>query len=406
MNGATQAVRAGELSRLMLDATEADAAAAYNLLVAQRVARDIDLGRLAEALTRVVRSRAVTRVRVWRAPSGAWMQADSGLELPPVRVERLAGEGAWSRVRREVSSPFPVPGGPYFRVRLVEAEGEGWLFLGFHHAFCDSRSVGALLREVLRAYDEPAWNPPPDGYFEWAARDAIETAGPRGEAGRRFWRAQEFDPCAWPCAPRLGNVPGETGSAGLRFQLPISLAALRAAAQEFGVTVNTLLVGALARAIAVDHGAGRAFLGCVCHARTKGDNRVFGLLFRDLGFAIETDGENRAYLRRVWKIVREGIAHRFGSSEGALWRDSEGTGRNITGMMFSEDPLPPRLFQPDSRAVYGDAGEAHDALAIPMYCDGNAVRVEFTYRRETYCAARIAEFRDLFVETLVGLAGA
>lgn len=73
---------------------------------------------------------------------------------------------------------------------------------------------------------------------------------------------------------------------------------------------------------------------------------------------------------------------------------------------LSASSLPSRLFQPDSRAVYGDAGEAHDALAIPMYCDGNAVRVEFTYRRETYCAARIAEFRDLFVETLVGLAGA
>lgn len=405
MNGATQAVPMGELSRLMLDATEADAAAAYNLLMAQRVARDIDLGRLAEALTRVVRSRAVTRVRVWRAPSGAWMQADSGLELPPVRVERLAGEGAWSRVRREVSSPFPVPGGPYFRVRLIEAEGEGWLFLGFHHAFCDSRSVGALLREVLRAYDEPTWNPPPDGYFEWAARDAIETAGPRGEAGRRFWRAQELDPCAWPCAPRSVSVPGETGSAGLRFQLPISLAALRAAAQEFGVTVNTLLVGALARAVAVDQGAERAMVGWTCHACRQGERRVFGALFRDLSVAVGTNAETPAYLRRIWKCVREGIAYRHGAAAGPLWRACEDESRSIACMMFSENPLPPRLFQPDSRAVYGDAGEAHDALAIPMYCDGNAVRVEFTYRRETYCAARIAEFRDLFVETLVGLAG-
>ena len=391
-----------EMAELMLNEPSYGQEAPFNVPLVLRLAPTTDPDRLADALTRVLRSREVTRARLVRTDDGAWRQFDSGEILNEIVVERT--DKPLEQLRHETVAPFPIPGGPYIRARVAATSDGTWFLLCVHHSFADGSSVDSILTELRRAYDDPTWTPEPDGYFDWMRRYAEDAAGERGERDRAFWR-QRPKADGWPCAPRMD---GGGGSGSLPVELPLTTAELEAAADAAGVTVNELLIGALARAVALDHGATRAAVGWTFHGRNADERRICGDLISDCDFAGDICGTPREYLSRVRGAVQPCLLHTHGFRHGLQWRfTDDGSDGSVDMACLMHTPGWPdiSLFEKGSEKTALAEEGGGDIFDLVLHQGDEKTSGSVNYLGEFYSEARIKAFMETFREALGELAG-
>lgn len=392
--------------RVFMDEAACDFAYDFNANSVLRLRDDIDLERFAAALTAALRAQEVTRVQVEEPKPGEWVMRDSGVPFPEIRVERLPA-GSFDEVRRNIVRPFSFPGKTYCRVRLALIGDEPWVFMCRHHAFCDNVSHQINLSETIRAYMEPGWIPPPDGYFEWARKEHEASVGPRGEEGRCFWTERAARFADWPRSPRQDrngsiDVTGEPNR--FFFELPWSGGHLAKASAVLGSSFNVLSTGAFLRAVAADHGADRAVVGWTCRGRNASTRRIGGAFLRDYDVGVEIGGDVRTFLRRVRFDLNHGMRHPYGFSHGLVWTADGGCENDLSVINIYGANDRSAVFAPDPQSF--DAGSPSDCtdlfeLVLLQKADGVPLSECFVrYMPDYYSRERVADFMRLFVDEL------
>jgi NRPS condensation-like uncharacterized protein len=213
-------------------------------------------------------------------------------DLDPVSVASWRHESELAEVRTAfLASAPPLDQAPLFRLLLAAGPDQDCVLLNAHHAAFDGQSCLRLLQDLCSNYQpsaapahqdpapsDPAATPPPAGHQAQPADAAARPAPVRRRLPRPVARIAADHPAAdhsvaghgaadHPAADHGAadhsvadqgaadhRAHGRRGAAtaGYGFCLPpaVEVAALRAAGQRFGATVNDLLISALILAIA------------------------------------------------------------------------------------------------------------------------------------------------------------
>ena len=278
-----------------------------------RLRESVDAGRLTAAWQRVIARHEVLRIS-FQWDGAAPMQEIHEVVDVPLRVEESVPDFTeWLQSDRQRGFAMDRP--PLMRLTLFKRAEDDWtLAWTFHHALLDGRSITIVLDEVFRFYDTPqsAEPPLPPPFREFIAWQS--TRLPEGSEG--FWR----DKLRGFRATTPLTVEGMEGCSATRAQGEAQLRldlqttdALRALADNLGVTLNTLVQGAWAILLARYSGEEDVCFGATraCrHSTIEGADSCVGLMINTVpirtavGAGTSLADFLRA-LRQQWVDIRE-----------------------------------------------------------------------------------------------------
>ncbi|MFC4149516.1 amino acid adenylation domain-containing protein [Micromonospora mangrovi] len=160
----------------------------YLLAFAVRFDAPLDPDRLARALRRVVHRHPALRTVFPSGPDGPVQLVRPAVGPPPVVAPPAPGTSLDERLARLTAeatrAPMDLATGPLLRAHLVPDDtGRAVaLLLVVHHIVCDDWSFGLIVRDLARAYDDPAAPESPavgPAAFALAQREWL--AGPAGQ---------------------------------------------------------------------------------------------------------------------------------------------------------------------------------------------------------------------------------
>lgn len=286
---------------LLFHSVAAPDAGVYMPQVVLHLEGDIDAGALEAAWRAAIRRHGVLRSGfhweerdepfqvVHREAPLDWMALDWRDADEAERDARLTALLAANR-----AAGFDLRRPPLMRVRWI-ATGAGRHSLVFchHHLILDGWSASQLIREVFQLYPRktgaalpalPAPRPYAD-YIAWLKRQDRDAA-------RAFWEAALADAAPTRFLPR---GTGDAGFARREWTAPAPLAAaLKRLGQRLGVTLNTLLQGALALLIAAHTGGRDVIFGATTAGRPAtldGAMAMIGLFINTLPVRARIDPE-------------------------------------------------------------------------------------------------------------------
>ncbi|GAA3595798.1 non-ribosomal peptide synthetase [Nonomuraea rosea] len=246
--------------------------------------RRLDTGALAEAMTYVIARHPVVGAGFTTDDAGDPVQVLAADRRIEVRTVELATDADVDTLRaRDRATGFDLGEPPLIRLTVVRRPGErDGLLLSYHLLLWDGWSREIVLRDLFDAYravvagERPDPAPATPSFEDYArALDAKDLS-----ASERFW------------AEHLSGLPGPTLLAGpapspsddLPHALVRTLSAeqselLRAAARTHGVTLNSVLTGALGLLLGAHTGRGDAVFGVTVSGREgEGLSGIVGVL--------------------------------------------------------------------------------------------------------------------------------
>jgi amino acid adenylation domain-containing protein len=162
---------------------------AFNMPFVLRFAGPLEPGRLAAALTEVVRRHEALRTTL-ALPAGE-MEPVQIVGEPSVFLPMVdgVGEAEAGRIAEwEARRPFDLEAGPLLRTTLLRLSAEDHrLLLTLHHAVGDGWSLGVLLRELREAYSGTPLPELPVQYSDFAAWQRQWLSGERLERQLSWW---------------------------------------------------------------------------------------------------------------------------------------------------------------------------------------------------------------------------
>lgn len=131
----------------------------------------VDLGRMTEALRRVLRRHPPVVTRITRDKNGELTQRyDPTLMSDPQLT--LVEEDRLDDFLSSLNAPFVIEDSCLYRAGVVASSERRYLYLIFHHVISDGSSLKLLLGEVLKSYADPNYVGAPDDYFVLLKRAA------------------------------------------------------------------------------------------------------------------------------------------------------------------------------------------------------------------------------------------
>ena len=172
-----------------------------NIPAVVRLRGSLDVGALRRALEFVVQRHEVLRAGFRAGPDGnpvQFVRETVSVELPVFPVNptdgRSAEEEALAFVAKAATRPFDLAEDLLVRPFLVKVgPNEHLLSVTFHHIIADAWSVGVFVRDLVAAYQafvqgrEPALQPLPIQYFDFAAWHEKFLRSPDGQRQLDFW---------------------------------------------------------------------------------------------------------------------------------------------------------------------------------------------------------------------------
>ncbi len=220
-------------------------------------------------------------------------------DLPePERAARLEAFLAQDRARG-----FDLTRPPLMRLALICLDpGQHLMVWSHHHLILDGWSVTSLLAEVGVIYEAlsqghepvlPAPPPPYRNYLRWLHRQDLAAA-------ERYWRCQlgrVVEPTPLPLASEPGGAPpGADYGRAAAFVSAAGTRALEAFARQWGLTLNTLVVGAWALFLARFAGQEEAVLGVTVSGRPAelpGVESILGVFINTLPLRVAVGDRDR-----------------------------------------------------------------------------------------------------------------
>jgi amino acid adenylation domain-containing protein len=215
------------------------------------------------------------------------------------------GERLETYLRNDRAREFDLNERTLNRMALFRIEEARYKFVWtFHHAIIDGRSLVIILKEAFAYYaalekgrtlDLPRPRPYRD-YIDWLADQDLSGA-------ESFWR-EALRGFASPTSLAIEREPDDAGSDGAAAQhkeQEITLSAsvtsrLRSVAEEFGITLNTLVQGAWALMLSRYSGEEEVVFGATRRCRRSsfdGADSIVGLFINTLPMRVSVSGARR-----------------------------------------------------------------------------------------------------------------
>ena len=301
---------------------------AYNSPDATRLRGPLDVTALRSAVTAVVGRNEVLRT-VYRVVDGAPVQVVEPareVEVPLVDLSDLPGperEAETARLLKvESERPYDLAHDPVLRATLVRlAPQEHVLLVVVHHIAIDGWSKGVLWSELTAFYEaalhgtEPALEPMPLQYADWAVWHREWLAGGIAETQLEYWRRQLADPPALLDLPTDRPRPpvlSHRGDRTDRFLDADLLAGLHALARAESTTLFVVVLAAFGTLLHRVTGQSDLVVGTPLAGRNRVElERVVGYFMNTLALRMDFTGDPtfREVLRAARETTLQAFAH-------------------------------------------------------------------------------------------------
>ncbi|MFG3615660.1 amino acid adenylation domain-containing protein [Nocardia sp. NPDC047654] len=413
---------------------------AYNIAFVIRVAGDLDVPALREALADVLRRHEVLRTVFPEDAEGA-QQVVLPVEraLPEVAVTDIDDSGAKAALEALAHTGFDLTAEPPLRLSLLRTSPERYLLgVVLHHIAADGWSLGPLTGDLAAAYAArhegaaPAWTPLPVQYADfglWQRACLGEESDPDSAAATQleYWRTALTDlPDQLPLPydrPRPAEPTQQAGT--VRFTVPEQVQReLAALARERGVSKFMVLRSAFAVLLRCVTGGRDIVIGTPVAGRTDTKlDRLVGMFVNTLVLRSDVDPD-RSFtdlLRADRDTELAALAHAdipFERIVDEFGAEARSSGRHplFQVALSVQDGPAPTLELPGLalRAEPLDIASAKFDLELRVANDtgrpgsiaGEADSVfEFVYAAELFDAMTIETLADRFLRVLTAVTG-
>ncbi|UUX48468.1 amino acid adenylation domain-containing protein [Nisaea acidiphila] len=369
----------------------------YNVPVAFRVRRSIDLAVLRTALAWLADRHEVLRTVYRDGPDGP-VQAIAETVPELLTVSSVDSADRLQEVARiEAGHVFNLKTDlPLHAVYVSAGQEDGALILVFHHIAVDGWSLRLLLDELAAAYRALAAGGAPDlpepelQYADWGAWQQEELAKPAADDLRKAAVARLAaieDDLGLPHRPEAKASP-DNGAEMLPFELDgPSVARAEETARRLGVSLYTMLAGAYALVVGRFCDRDRLALGMPVALRDRSEvHGTAGCFVNTVAFAAEprSDLERDGYLMRLRDAVVDALDAREIPFEQIMRGLAETRGDTAPAVrcFFNFDDAgiaPPELPGLTLEILDCDRGTAKFDLMMSMVRTGDGIRAGFDY---------------------------
>ena len=258
-----------------------------------RLAPEVDLERLAEAVNGILQTYDIFRCRlVFHPDTGELCQRFDG-EVDKVFVETLSDEALEQR-KQELKQPYDLIDRPLYRINIIKTPEAKYLYMDFYHAIMDGAAIVMLFwREMDKRYvhgnEAQAGKRQPLSYGDYIREEASLPAEEL-EKGRTYWRAMLE---GFARDKHLPPMDGGNPADGPEHELETLLHGIEKSmfkGKDF--CENTFFMAAAMLAIAKLSHQREAIISWVHNGRmTSGERRLMGLMLDQFPLRWKFDGE-------------------------------------------------------------------------------------------------------------------
>ena len=334
------------------------------------------------------------------------------MDLPWLEKDlRDVGESAlddWCQQRLEKG--FDLQAAPLWQVDLLRTSEQTWqCVLTLHHILMDGWSTGVLLTELMALYHGKTLPAAPKRYADYLGWLKQQDRG----ATREFWQ-QYLSPVQVPT--RLVEAVGTPKKGAFR-RHPIEFdtatsEALRQAARDKGLTINTLVQAAWARVLGRFTGQQRVVFGNTVAGRPAelaGSDSMLGLFINTLPMTVLLHGEQSVadWLRQLQadnaSLREQGHAPLFEVQQAAGWG---GEGLFDTLLVFENYPLDESLLDSEHSELQLGTPTSHEFTHYPLtvaVLPGDHLQMLFAHDSAALPVALVDRMASVFKRTLLAL---
>ena len=255
---------------------------AYNLPAVVPFTKDIDLGRLAQALRKIWEQRRELHTQFIIQPEGTPRQwADNSLELPLV-CRRMNERDAQSYIQCGFVRPFAIlERQPLVRFEIIETEAHHYLLYDIHHLICDGLTLSRsfLGKDLPAAYAEKPLAPQAYGLYLHAEAEAAMQGSDSYQRDAQFYKERFEGVDFTSLAAQVAEPQGERFCATAE----TDATSIDHWCQQQGATPNLLFMAAFSLMLARLSGEEQVAFACLNHGRT--DRRLtdaYGMFVRSV----------------------------------------------------------------------------------------------------------------------------
>ncbi|MEQ3725036.1 amino acid adenylation domain-containing protein [Alcanivorax sp.] len=331
----------------------------------------------------------------------------------PWSEQDLRADGApdletWCQQR--LKTGFDLHSAPLWRVDLLRTSEKTYqCVLTLHHILMDGWSTGVLLTELMALYHGKTLPAAPKSYADYLGWLQQQDRG----VTREFWQ-QYLSPVQVPT--RLVEAVGTPDKGAFRrhpIEFDIATSdALRQAARDKGLTINTLVQAAWARVLGRFTGQQRVVFGNTVAGRPAelvGSDSMLGLFINTLPMTVPLNGEQPVadwldQLQADNAALREqGHAPLFDVQQDAGWG---GEGLFDTLLVFENYPLDESLLGSEQSELQLGTPTSHEFTHYPLtvaVLPGEHLQMLFAHDSGALPVALVERMASAFKRTLLAL---
>jgi len=215
----------------------------YNISLLFTISEELDIGRLREALYKAVMAHSFVRTRLFLNDAGDVRQRREDTEPFTVEdilvkeIEDISAEEA------ELIKPYSIIGDRLFRIAILEAKDERYLFIDMHHIIFDGTSLVNFVNSVEKAYAGEELEPEAfDGFDVVLAEQDARTEEAMAKAKEHFEKL--LGGCETDILPRSDLYTKDHGLGSVKYK-GAEIKGLEEYCDKAGVTVNGLMCSTL-----------------------------------------------------------------------------------------------------------------------------------------------------------------
>lgn len=256
----------------------------YNVDITLELDDNIDIGRLKEALCKVVDNHPYIKSRIVRTDDGEILMEDRSDD--PVTVTMLSTDDL-EAFQTEMSRRYDLLHEPLYRFFILDVKGRHYLYYSFHHIISDGTSINVFNNELGQAYSGIELAPEGKDSFvvaleEAAARKNQDGSFTEAYLAEKSWYAQNFgDASTVDSMPETDATDGENGWKRMNVDIPVTIQEFKDLCEKTGASVSIPFTVAFGYTISRYSMSDEALFSTVYHGRRdKESAKSFGMFVK------------------------------------------------------------------------------------------------------------------------------
>ncbi len=280
----------------------------YNISLLFTISKELDVGRLREALYKAVLAHSFVRTRLFLNASGDVRQSREDTE--PFTVEDIAVREIEdiSKEEAELIKPYNIIGDRLFRIAILEATDARYLFIDMHHIIFDGTSLVNFVSSVEKAYAGEELEPEAfDGFDVVLAEQDARTDEALAKAKEYFEKL--LGGCETDILPRSDLYTKDHGLGSVKYR-GAEVKGLEEYCRKAGVTVNGLMCSTLGLVLSKFCGTDDPVFTTVYNGRD--DSRVndaVAMTVKTLPIICHVNGKTSEYVREVSDQIMDSMSN-------------------------------------------------------------------------------------------------